>query len=209
MPSDSRIAKAADELRPGLVAAVESSHRSAAGVRQRRPKLGKASQRTGQAGFSIVEVLLASLLLLFVALGILPLFAQSIVSNAQGQDSTSAANFARSRLEEFMQLPFDDARLLVTAGTERQHDEIYLFNGKKWIDGTTPPAGDWALWTRTTRVHQYQATDLNTRLPAGSDNSLIHLKEVEVEVVSNRNSSGGQFSFGAGKRVSARFYKAS
>jgi Tfp pilus assembly protein PilV len=167
------------------------------------------TRRRREAGFSIVEVLFAALLLLFIALGILPLFARSIVSNLEGQDSTVAANFTRSRLEEFKQLPFDDTRLQVLAGNERQFDEIYLFNGKKWIDGTAPPAGDWALWSRTTMVRQYQATDLETPLAASTDPSFVQLKEVEVTVLSNRNSSGGQLGFGAGKKLSARFYKAS
>jgi Tfp pilus assembly protein PilV len=168
-----------------------------------------------QSGFSIVEVMIAALILLMVAIGILPLFVHSILSNAQGQDSTSAANFARSRLEEFKSLSFIDTRLDIAVGTERQFDEIYLFNAKKWIDGTTPPAGDWALWSRTTWVRQYQSIDttqpppyLTTPLPAGTDPSFIHLKEVEVRVVSNRNKSGSGFSFGAGKAVSARIFKA-
>jgi Tfp pilus assembly protein PilV len=178
--------------------------------------LTKAPTRaSAQSGFSIVEVMIAALILLVVAIGILPLFVNSIVSNAQGQDSTSAANFARSRLEEFKSLSFDDARLIIAAGNEQQYDEIYLFKAKKWIDGTTPPDGDWALWTRTTWVRQYQSIDtsqpppyLTTPLPAGTDPSFVHLKEVEVRVVSNRNKDAGGFSFGAGKAVSARIFKA-
>lgn len=168
-----------------------------------------------QRGFSIVEVMIAALILLVVAIGVLPLFVNSIVANAQGQDSTSAANFARSRLEEFKSMSFTDPRLTIAAGTERQFDEIYLFNAKKWIDGTVPPAGDWALWSRTTWVRQYQSIDstqpppyLTTPLPASTDPTFVHLKEIEVRVVSNRNTTGGKSSFGGGKAISARVFKA-
>jgi Tfp pilus assembly protein PilV len=165
--------------------------------------------RKREAGFSIIEVLFAGLLLLFIALGILPLFARSIVSNLEGQDSTNAANFTRSRLEEFKAFPFEDPKLAVLAGTERQFDEVYLANAKKWMDGTAAPIGDWASWSRTTIVRQYLATDLELKspLPSSTDPSFVQIKEVEVSVISNRNSSGGQRSFGSGKRLTARFFK--
>jgi type II secretory pathway pseudopilin PulG len=170
--------------------------------------------RYKERGFSLVEAMVAALLLLMIAVGILPLFVGSIVNNAQGQDSSTAANFARARLEEFDQLPFDDARLQIVAGTERQFDEIYLFKAKKWIDGTVPPAGDWALWSRTTLVHQYGAKNFedapyswDTRLPSSAAKGDIHLKEVEVTVRSNRNQDATGPSLGAGKTMSARLYK--
>jgi len=158
--------------------------------------------------------MVAALLLLLIAVGILPLFVQSIVNNAQGQDSSTAANYARARLEEFDQLSFDDARMAITAGDERRFDEIYLYNGKKWIDGTVPPAGDWALWTRTTLIHQYGAIkwdaapySYETRLPSSANPIDIHLKEIEVTVTSQRNRDATGVSFGGGKAVSARVYK--
>ncbi len=171
--------------------------------------------RGRQSGFSLVEAMVAALLLLLIAVGILPLFVQSVTNNAQGQDSSTAANFARARLEEFEQLPFDDPRMQITAGTERSFDEIYLFSAKKWIDGTVPPAGDWALWGRKTLIHQYGATNFDTapfswetKLPSSAPPGSIHLKEIEVIVKSFRNRDATGFSLGAGKAVSARVYKA-
>jgi len=177
-------------------------------IQEEAKPLSQQSPTPRQAGFSIVEVMIAALLLLVIALGLLPLFAQSIMSNTQGQESTTAANFARTRLEEFRQLPFDNDNMIVKSGTERQFDEIYLFKAKKWMDGTVAPVGDFALWSRTTWVRDYQASDMTAKLPAGTDPSFIQLKEIEVRVVSNRNSSGGTFSFGAGRQISARVYKA-
>lgn len=171
--------------------------------------------RRRQSGFSLVEAMVAALLLLLIAVGILPLFVNSVTNNAQGQDSSTAANFARARLEEFDQLAFDDPRMQITAGDERSFDEIYLFKDKKWIDGTVPPAGDWALWGRKTLIHQYGATEFDdppysydTKLPATTAPGSIHLKEIEVIVKSFRNRDATGFSLGAGKTVSARIYKA-
>jgi Tfp pilus assembly protein PilV len=179
-----------------------------------RPLNSTPATRNPESGFSLVEALVAALLLLLIAVGILPLFVQSIVNNAQGQDSSTAANYARARLEEFEQLSFDDARLAITAGDESKFDEIYLFNGKKWIDGTVAPAGDWALWSRTTLIHQYGAVEWNTapysfetRLPSTAKPIDVHLKEIEVTVTSKRNRNATGISFGAGKAVSARVYK--
>ena len=179
----------------------------------------KPANRDPESGFSLVEAMVAALLLLLIAVGILPLFVNSVTNNAQGQDSSTAANFARARLEEFEQLAFDDPRMQITAGTERSFDEIYLFKDRKWIDGTVPPAGDWALWGRKTLIHQYGATSFpgmpgvvppysyETKLPAGTLAGSIHLKEIEVIVKSMRNRDATGFSLGAGKTVSARVYK--
>lgn len=174
----------------------------------------KPVTRDPESGFSLVEALVAALLLLLIAVGILPLFIQSMLNNAQGQDSSTAANFARARLEEFDQLQFSDARMAITAGDERRFDEIYLFKGKTWMDGTLPPAGDWASWSRTTLVHQYGAVkwdaapfSYETRLPSSANPIDVHLKEIEVTVTSNRNRNATGFSLGAGKAVSARVYK--
>lgn len=176
----------------------------------------KPAIRDPESGFSLVEAMVAALLLLLIAVGILPLFVQSIVNNAQGQDSSTAANYARARLEEFEQLPFDNVRMTLTAGDELRFDEIYLYNGKKWIDGTLPPAGDWALWSRTTLIHQYGAVkwdsapySYETRLPSTAKPIDVHLKEIEVTVRSNRNRDATGISLGAGKAVSARAYKSS
>jgi type II secretory pathway pseudopilin PulG len=163
--------------------------------------------RTGEHGFSIVEVMIAALLLLIIAIGILPLFAQSILSNAQGQDNTTAANFARSKLEEFRQLSFDNPLMQVTTGTQVQYNEVYLQKAHTWVAGTVAPAGDFALWSRTTFVRDYTANDMINPLPAGTDVSFIQLKEIEVQVVSNRNTNGTTISWGAGKGIDARVYK--
>src|SRR6185436_15370541 len=94
-------------------------------------------RRRGEAGFSFIEVVIASLLLLMIAVAVLPMFTEAAASNEVGKEYTDVANFARSRAEEFTQLAFNAEPLTITANTSRVHDETYLAVAKKWITGTT------------------------------------------------------------------------
>jgi hypothetical protein len=153
-------------------------------------------------GFTVIEVLVASVLFLMIALGVLPLFTRSIVSNAEGFDHTRVATFARARGEEFMQLPFDSPELALVTGTERVFDEYYSQSTSEWIDGTAP-VGDPALWTRTTTIRQFNISDLATPLADTAPAENVHLKEITVAVESAR---GG--ALGVGKRITVRLFKA-
>jgi prepilin-type N-terminal cleavage/methylation domain-containing protein len=74
--------------------------------------------RERSEGFTLVEVLIALLILSFVALGIAGLFSHAIVSNASGHDYAVLSSQARFALEALQALPFDDAALVDTgAGT--------------------------------------------------------------------------------------------
>ena len=92
-----------------------------------------------ERGLSIVEVMIAAALLLIIALGILPLFSRSIISNRQGLDSTEVSNMARTQMEEYVQLPFNHQMLTVPDGSEvlvvEQH---YSEKDDKWKDGKDP-----------------------------------------------------------------------
>ena len=152
-------------------------------------------------GFSLVEVLIASALLLIMATGILPLFTRSIVSNAEGYNHTQVANAARSRGEEFFQLPFNSEPLTLLAGTERLYDEYYSKQNRVWIDGTVP-AGETALFTRTTTIRQYNVNDPATPLVSTAPPTTVHLKEIVVRVQSTRVGP-----LGVGKQIAVRLLK--
>ncbi len=49
------------------------------------------------AGMSLIEVVFASAILLFVAIGLLPLFVRSSFNNISGADSTRASQHAKSK----------------------------------------------------------------------------------------------------------------
>jgi len=67
--------------------------------------------RCRERGLTIVEMLLALALLGFILLGILPLFMGSVKSNYSANEYTSIHNLCRDRLEQLMNLPFNDAQL--------------------------------------------------------------------------------------------------
>ena len=52
-----------------------------------------------EAGFSLLEVLIAAVLMLVIAVGVLPLFTRAMTASLSGNDSSQASNFGRSRLE--------------------------------------------------------------------------------------------------------------
>jgi prepilin-type N-terminal cleavage/methylation domain-containing protein len=158
-----------------------------------------------QRGFSIIEVLIASVLLLFVALGIIPMFTMAMRSNQAGNDHTKSANYARARLEEMMQLPFDAPEMTITTGTERAWTEYLDQSTQQWllVAGPTPTG---TQWFRQTVIRQFDADDLATPIAAGDADAAprIQLKEITVEVFP---SSGGDGLFQGARALKIRTFK--
>lgn len=172
---------------------------------------------TGAAGFSVVEALVAALLLMFIALGLIPLFARALRDNTAGADATQASNHGRARLEEYQQLPFNNQDLTLAPGA------LALDRDESWAQGSRDDVGDpdegwWAgspsgrgllLWHRATTVRQYGMNDLDDSrldnpLPGGTQPAFIHLKEVEVRLESERPA---QSPLGPGRQVTFRVLK--
>ena len=68
-----------------------------------------------QLGFTLVEILVALMILSFVALGIAGLFSHSMIVNASGHDYAVLASEARFALESLQARPFADAALAATS----------------------------------------------------------------------------------------------
>jgi type II secretory pathway pseudopilin PulG len=167
--------------------------------------------RRGERGFSLIEVLIASLIMLFVALGIVALFTMSAASNLQGSESTKAANYARERLEQLWQVPFNSPELTITgSGTENKTYEYYDATPtvRKWtsMPGPTPPA--LATWTRITTVRQFAVDNLASGAAISGDVGTanpqrVQIKEIKVEVHNKR--VGG--ALGGGKELTLLAYR--
>ena len=174
-----------------------------------------ARGRVAESGFSMIEALIAAAILLIIALGLIPLFARSIVDNNSGNDATQATNHGKTQLEELIQVPFNNQKLDVPGGsTESQAVET-------WTQGDAAKTGDanegwWAtpsgkgrsLWTRTTRVRQYNISDLDDGTldnpqEGGTQPTFVHLKEVEVQL---DNAKSGSL-LGGGPAQTARVLK--
>jgi type II secretory pathway pseudopilin PulG len=73
-----------------------------------RPSGGTgAERRAGESGYSLVELLVAILIVAFVVLGVLSAFGQGVKFNSTSRDYTAVSNLAKSHLEELIALPFD------------------------------------------------------------------------------------------------------
>lgn len=174
--------------------------------------VSRGARRTaGGAGFSLVEVMISAAFLLVIALGVLPLFTRSMINNQSGAASTTVSNFARSRVEDFNQRPWDTDDLTVDAGSEKLFNEYYSENDEVWKAGVAP-VGDNALWTRVTRVRDYNNSALDDSildaaeaLPAGTATEAIHFKEIVVRV---QQGSGNGSLFGPAKTLTLRALKA-
>ena len=71
-------------------------------------RLRTRSQRQG--GMSLVEVVFASAMLLFVAIGMVPLFIRSSFNNISGSDATQASQHAKSQQEDLLVETIEDPR---------------------------------------------------------------------------------------------------
>jgi len=70
-----------------------------------------ADPRRSQRGLTLIELIVAVALFGIVVLGIVPLFLGSVKSNYSANEYTSVNMLARDRLEQLMNLPFQDPKL--------------------------------------------------------------------------------------------------
>jgi len=117
----------------------------------------KKSRRPGESGVTLVEMLVALALFGFIMLGIAPLFIASVQSNFSASEYTSIHNLARDRLEQLMNLPFNDPQL---------QPGVYNNDLPTHVPAPlppTPPSVPNPL-VRTYEVHQWQipADDIGT-----------------------------------------------
>jgi len=151
-------------------------------------------------GFSLIELLVASVMLVTVLLAIIPLFMRSIQNNSAGNDHTQISNYSKSQVEELFQLDFDNVRLDIPPGqTEVVTDEHWSRADKTWKPGL--PASGLSPWIRTTTVRQYNISAIDadvtnfdfpesSALDGGAAAGSVHLKEVIVVVRSNSGLLG-------------------
>lgn len=166
----------------------------------RSPRHRPAARR-GEAGFSIIEALIAAAILLIIALGLLPVFSRSINDNVSGNDATQATNSSRTEVEELLQVPFGNTRLLVASGQTKAETKDYYTRAKAdstgayeigdptegWTTDATAAGRGPVLWNRTTTVQQYDITDLNdgkldTPLDGSTQANFVHLKQIQVQI---------------------------
>jgi len=173
---------------------------------QRAARAAPANE--GCAGFSLVEVLITSVMVVSIALSTVPMFTQAMVNNTAGKDATEVANEARGHLERLLELPFANPELTLVAGAERQTAEYFSTLTRTWHPYPLPAGSAAVLWTRVTTVRQYGLPALQDGVlnPAeglafNAQPESVHMKEIEVAV----QQAGAVF--GPAKRITLKTLK--
>ncbi len=170
----------------------------------------------GAAGYSLLEVLFASLLLLVVAVSILPLFTRALQSNLSGGRASNMTNFAASDIEAANQ------RTINHPAYDLEGQETVNLGRRFWnlvVDSTGRNAyiGDeqWEaddtgdgvfVWERSTTVRKYSISDITPLVqpdgttlsalghpykydsPLTLDDSSVHLSEFRVTIRPNQDN---------------------
>lgn len=163
---------------------------------------------SGEAGFSIIEGLIAALLLLIVTLGILPLFSRSMNNNVKGNDSTRQASGATDAFETSIGLPFNSGAMTVPGGSTSVvvTETIALKRiasptggADQAISSVWEPLGslgsdDQPLMNRRRTLQQYSFDDYNDNhvfdnpLNGDTEPRLVHLKVIDIDLL---DATGG------------------
>lgn len=173
----------------------------------------RARSSSTEAGFSVIEGLIAALLLLVVTLGILPLFSRSMNNNVKGNDSTRQANGATDTFETSVALPFNSGDMTVQPGTTSTVvlDTIALKKvasptggidqaiSNRWELPAALGSFDVQVMNRQRTLRQFSLDDFSTdmtfdtALDGGVEPRLVHLKVVDVAL---QDATGGAAAVG-------------
>mgnify|MGYP001565830625 CR=1 FL=1 len=156
--------------------------------------------RRCEAGFSLIEGLIAAALLLIVTVGVLPLFSRAMLNNVKGNDSTRQANGATDEFERSLALPFNSGAMEVPGGSTQVVETRAI--ALKALG--SPPEGpsqsvsarwelvadlgtdDLPMMTRQRTLRQFSFDDFNdnqifdSALDGDVEDRLVHLKVVDV-----------------------------
>ncbi len=158
--------------------------------------------RSGEAGFSVIEALVAAAILLLIAIGMIPLFARSILNNEAGSDHSQASTIAKDELEAVMDLDFNSPDMVLTGGNVEILSTDYLlpgtiaFGDEQWVPTVTSTQRP--SWMRTDRVTQFSIASLDDgrmvdteRRPGSTQPIEVHFKVVEVQIDSRKRAESG------------------
>ena len=136
-------------------------------LRNRARRLAPSSVRSS-AGYSLLEVLFASFLLLVVAVSIIPMFTRALQSNLIGARASSQANFVSANLEALNEKLIDHEDYDLTGGDFVAISPQYWWLGasegndtlgdEQWK--TTDADGGLILWQRSLEVRKYSVSDI-------------------------------------------------
>ena len=167
---------------------------------------------SSEAGFSILEGLIAALLLLVVTLGILPLFSRAMNNNVKGNDSTRQSNGAIDAFETAVALPFNSGAMTIAAGTSVAVTETLALKkvatptggidqaiSTRWELPADLGGDDVPVMNRVRTLQQYSFDDFadnqtfDRPLDADTEPRLVHFKVVDVSLQDATSASAQQY----------------
>lgn len=166
---------------------------------------------TRETGLSLLELLIAMALLAVIAIGVLPLLMRAMADRNRAWEATEVSGFAQSELEPMLAASYESDVLSIDAtATERLSTEVWA-EGEPHLVGdanegwTNDPTGkNKVLWERNTFVRWYGVEDLEAPLKGDVEPTAVNLKEIQVQIVGQRQ--GG--ALGAGQELWIRVFKA-
>ena len=108
-----------------------------------------------EAGFTLIETLIAIIILVFALMGITNLMLMATSSNYVASQGTAATAVASQQMELLQAIPFDT--LNTRHGGSVQEVDFPTSDPPDQCDGHTPAAGEYSCWTRIPGVAKIYA----------------------------------------------------
>jgi prepilin-type N-terminal cleavage/methylation domain-containing protein len=139
-------------------------------------------------GFTLVETLVAILILAIAALALAPLFVTGMQTNASAFDYTMANTLAKEKIEAVTLLPSGDLSIQIPSGqtslTITENITKFYFQDKSQSLAVASP------YTRVTTIQEFLLSDMVHPLTA-SATTVYDVKQVTVRVTSARGDLTG------------------
>ena len=132
-------------------------------------------RKSVQAGFSLVELLVAVVILAVGLLGLAELQVSTIKANAQSDSLTVAAHLAQKVVEEISAAPGNDARLVATGTTRTWTGSPFDIAGAGVYNVTYDVAGNHGGVTGLSQVTVHVASAGNVMNVLGNRQRLVNL----------------------------------
>lgn len=126
-------------------------------------------------GFSLIESMIAMVLMLMISLSILPMFTRSMTAANSGREKTDVTTFLRIA-DELLAMPLGEGQMVPQTGEKTRETIFFWCQGDSrvvadadegWFDD--PESRGLVLWDRRTSTRQYSVRSLDADLEGRSD----------------------------------------
>jgi hypothetical protein len=164
--------------------------------------------RRSEAGFSVIEGLIAAALLLIITVGVLPLISRSMLNNVKGNDATRQSNGTVDEFERTLSLPFFGGETSLqgaatTLTTQNAIGMIHLPGGQQTVSANWEPYAALApadvVLRKTSTMRQYETDEyaidqtFDDPLPGSTEPRRVNLKVFDLVFEEPLNSANSQW----------------